>query len=78
MNLFWLICAVLAALVAAGVWSAFQSPDFVAGLTALAIVAAVRASIPPITKRMKPDQEKAFRDCVRRGGEWDHVRKKCK
>lgn len=78
MNLFWLICAFLAALVAASVWFAVQSPDFVVGLTAFAIAAAVRASIPQITKRMKPDQEKAFRDCVRRGGEWDSIRKKCK
>jgi uncharacterized membrane protein len=77
-NLFWLICAFLAALMAASVWFAFQSPDFVVGLTVFAIAAAVRASIPQITKRMKPDQEKAFRDCVRRGGEWDHIRKKCK
>jgi len=77
-TLFWLILAALAAAAAASVWLAFQSPDFVAGLTVIAVAAAVKASIPQITKRMKPDQEKAFRDCVRRGGEWDHFRKKCK
>ena len=31
-----------------------------------------------ITKRMPPEKEKEWRDCVRRGGEWDHRRKRCK
>lgn len=78
MNWFWLILAALAVAAAAAVWIAFQSPDFVAGLTAVAIGAAVKAAMPAVTKRMSQDQEKAFRDCVRRGGEWDHIRKKCK
>lgn len=31
-----------------------------------------------VTKRMPPDKEKEWRDCIRRGGEWDHIRKRCK
>lgn len=31
-----------------------------------------------VTKRMTPEQEKAMQDCVRRGGEWDALRKRCK
>ena len=78
MKWIWLIFAALAAAAAAAVWSAFQSPDFVAGLTALAIGAAVKAVMPAIAKPMSQADQKAFRDCVRRGGEWDHIRKKCK
>ena len=78
MKWLWLILAALAAAAAGAVWFAFQSPDFVAGLTALAIGAAVKAALPVITKPMSQANQKAFRDCVRRGGEWDHIRKKCK
>jgi hypothetical protein len=31
-----------------------------------------------ITKRMTPEKEQEWRDCIRRGGEWDHRRKRCK
>jgi hypothetical protein len=34
--------------------------------------------MPVIAKPMSQADQKAFRDCVRRGGEWDHIRKKCK
>jgi hypothetical protein len=27
---------------------------------------------------MPPEKEKEWRDCIRRGGEWDHRRKRCK
>lgn len=33
---------------------------------------------PLLIKRMSPEKEEAWRDCIRRGGEWDHHRKKCK
>jgi hypothetical protein len=33
---------------------------------------------PLLIKRMSPEKEKEWRDCIRRGGEWDHFRKKCK
>ena len=31
-----------------------------------------------VAKRMTADQEAALADCLRRGGTWDHVRKRCK
>ena len=31
-----------------------------------------------VTKRMPPEKEQEWRDCIRRGGEWDHRRKRCK
>lgn len=38
--------------------------------------------VPKITawlaKRNTPEVEEAMRECVRRGGEWDNFRKKCK
>ena len=46
------------------------------------IRAAVRPLVPlllaSLAKRMPPEQEQAFRDCMRRGGEWDHIRRRCK
>lgn len=55
-----------------------QSPGFWLGM----ITAAVKAAIPKITevsmRRMSPEKEREFRDCVRRGGEWDHIRNRCK
>lgn len=78
MTAFWLIAAALAAVAAASIWVAFQSPEFVAGLTVVAVGAAVKAAAPVVTKRMSQDHEKAMRDCFRRGGEWDNFRKKCR
>lgn len=41
-----------------------------------------RALLPGVvsylTKRMPPEKEAEWRDCMRRGGEWDHIRKRCK
>jgi len=31
-----------------------------------------------VSKRMSPEDEKAMRDCARRGGEWDNFAKKCR
>lgn len=31
-----------------------------------------------VTKRMPPEKEQEWRDCILRGGEWDHFRKRCK
>jgi hypothetical protein len=31
-----------------------------------------------VSKRMPPEKEQEWRDCIRRGGEWDHFRKRCK
>jgi hypothetical protein len=31
---------------------------------------------PLLIKRMSPEKEKEWRDCIRRGGEWDNLRNK--
>ena len=68
-----LIAAVLTGLVAGGVLAA-QRPSFWFGLGTVMF----RAALPFLLKRMPPEKEKEWRDCIRRGGEWDHVRKRCK
>jgi hypothetical protein len=68
-----LIAAVLTGLVAGGVLAA-QRPSFWLGLGTVMF----RAALPFLLKRMPPEKEKEWRDCIRRGGEWDHVRKRCK
>lgn len=30
-----------------------------------------------LSKRMDPETEKRWRECERRGGKWDYVRKRC-
>jgi hypothetical protein len=78
LNIWWLTGAALFGVAAFSVYGAFHSPEFVLGLGAAMLVAAYKAIEPILTKRMTPEQEKAFHDCVRRGGEWDSFRKKCK
>jgi hypothetical protein len=68
-----LIAAVLTGLVAGGFLAA-QRPSFWLGLGTVMF----RAALPFLLKRMPPEKEKEWRDCIRRGGEWDHVRKRCK
>lgn len=60
--------------IGAGGFLIAQRPAFWWGLGA----EAVKAVLPFLLRRMTPEQEKAFQDCVRRGGEWDHVNKRCK
>jgi hypothetical protein len=31
-----------------------------------------------VTRRMDPETENAWRDCMKRGGEWDYRKKRCK
>ena len=73
----WLeIVAVVALLVGvgAGGYLVAQRPAFWAGLG----VAVFKNLLPHLAKRMTAEQEKAFQDCVRRGGEWDPFRKRGK
>lgn len=52
---------------------AARSPAFWVGLAK-----EVAKSIAPIiAKRMPPDQEAAWRDCVRRNGKWNHQKRRC-
>ena len=60
--------------VGAGGFLVAQRPSFWFGLAAVA----VKAALPVLGRRMSAEQEAAFHDCVRRGGEWDHIRKRCK
>lgn len=60
--------------IGAGGYLVAQRPAFWWGLGVIAF----KAAWPFLSKRMTPEQEKAFQDCVRRGGEWDPARKRCK
>ncbi len=61
-----------------GAFMVAQRPSFWIGLGKAAFTAALPAIVKVLSKRMTPEQEAALRDCHRRGGEWDHIRKKCK
>ena len=74
----WAIGAVILAVAAFAVYQAFQSPAFVAGLSALAAGAAWKAIKPVITRRNPPEIEQRMAECVRRGGTWDNFRKRCR
>lgn len=58
MRWLWLAGAVLLAVAAGGTWFAFQRPDFVAGLVAIAVAAAWKAIAPALLKRKTPEEEK--------------------
>ena len=60
--------------IGAGGFLVAHRPSFWFGLG----VVMFKASLPFILKRMPPEKEKELQDCIRRGGEWDHVRKRCK
>ena len=73
----WLEITAIAVLligIGAGGYLVAQRPTFWWGLGVIAF----KAAWPFLSKRMTPEQEKAFQDCVRRGGEWDPMRKRCK
>lgn len=63
----WLIGAVLLAAAAFGVYFAFQSPTFVAGLSALAAAAAWKAIAPAISKPLPPAELEARQKAYRQG-----------
>ena len=73
----WLEIAAIAVLligIGAGGYLVAQRPTFWWGLGVIAF----KATLPYLAKRMTVEEERAFRDCVRRGGEWDPMRKRCK
>ena len=73
----WIEIAAIAALligIGAGGFLVAQRPGFWLGLGA----AMFKAALPFLMKRMPPEKEQEWRDCIRRGGEWDHHRKRCK
>jgi hypothetical protein len=73
----WLEIAAIAALlvgVGAGGYLVARRPTFWVGLG----VAVFKSLLPHLAKRMTAEEEKAYQDCVRRGGEWDPFRKRCR
>jgi hypothetical protein len=74
----WLGGAALFGVAALAVYGAFNSPSFVAGLTALAVAMATKAIVPVVTKRNSLKIEERMHECTRRGGTWDNFKKRCK
>jgi len=66
-TLLWLGGAVILGVAAISVYWAFQSPTFVAGLTALAAGAVWKALAPAIAKRMTLEDEAAWQAAERAG-----------
>jgi hypothetical protein len=58
----------------AGGFLVAQRPSFWLGMAGEVL----GSLLPVLTKRMPPEKEKEMRDCIRRGGEWDHLRKRCR
>ena len=63
----WLIGAALFVAAVASLFMAFQSPAFVAGLSALAAGAIWKALAPAILRRKSPAEEARDREAYRRG-----------
>ena len=82
MKYVWVIVLVICIVAAGSVWFAFQRPDFVAGLVAIAAAAAWQAFGPSLAKRMTPEDEAAWHQAIREGREteWrnERARKKLK
>jgi hypothetical protein len=77
----WIEIAAIAVLllgIGAGGFLVAQRPAFWLGLASVSLKAALPFIAKYVGKRMPPEEEQEWRDCIRRGGEWDHVRKRCK
>ena len=77
----WLEIAAIAVLllgIGAGGFLVAQRPAFWLGLIREALRPLVPLLLASVAKRMPPEKEQEWRDCIRRGGEWDHIRKRCK
>ena len=72
MKLLWLGAAGVLAVAAGSAWFAFQRPDFMVGFIAASVAAIYNALAPTLLKRKSPEDEKAWRDSIRHGQEWDH------
>jgi hypothetical protein len=62
----------------AGGYLAAQRPAFWVEFGTRILIAFIPFASKYISKRMTPEEEKAYQKCVRQGGEWDHFRKRCK
>lgn len=56
----------------------FRNPGNWVGFIGFAVTKLRPVIVAHMLKRMSPKKEEEFRDCVRRGGEWDPIRKRCK
>ena len=77
----WIEIAAIAVLllgIGAGGFLVAQRPAFWLGLIRAALQPLVPLLLATLAKRMPPEKEQEWRDCIRRGGEWDHIRKRCK
>lgn len=63
--------------VAAGTMLIVRSPAFWMGLGSAIVKAAMPAIMAAVLKRMPPEQEKAWRDCQKRGGRWNNRTRRC-
>lgn len=61
-----------------GAFLVAQRPSFWVGLGKAVVTAALPAIVKVVSKRMTPEEEAAFQKCLKRGGHWDHIRKKCR
>lgn len=72
----WLVGAVLLGVAALAVYGAFQSPTFVAGLSAMAAAAAWKAIKPMIVAQQSPEDLAKTRDEFRKGHGDDYWRRR--
>lgn len=76
----WLEAVLLASVclgIVAGVALIMQRPSFWFGLGMVAYRAALPELIRIATRRMSPKDEQAWRDCQRRSGRWNHIKRRC-
>lgn len=73
-----LAIAVLLLGLGGGAFLVAQRPSFWVGIGKAAFAAALPAIVKAVTQRMTPEEEAAFHKCMKRGGQWDHIRKKCR
>jgi hypothetical protein len=73
---FGLVMAVLLG-VGSAAFLVMRSPAFWGDLVTQIASKAWPEIMKILTKRMDPETEKRWRECQRRGGKWDHVRKRC-
>lgn len=72
----WLVFGIAAAVFILSAAIAGQSPAFWWGLGKMAL-GELAPVLAKVVKRMSPEDEKRWRDCVNRGGRWDNQKKRC-
>lgn len=70
--------AVIVAGLGAGAFLVAQRPSFWIEFGARLLKSLVPLLLGIAAKRLPPEKEQEWRDCLRQGGQWDHVRKRCK